>query len=157
MDRLRFLSGIDWDKDPPNAITSIILAEAAAKKKAQEGAGERNATEGQTGRGAGRVTGKAQATPAAEPKDPGLEAKRGFDAREFSARMRLTEAARSSTPAVTKVYNEQNEERKAGGDLLFEALQRNYTLTPKPPALLDYYRGIREARQRGKAPAGGAR
>lgn len=159
MDRLRFLSGIDWDKDPPNAITSIILAEAAAKKKAQEGAGERNATEGQTGRGAGRVTGKAQATPApaAEPRNPQLEAKLGFDAKEFAARMRLTEAARSSTPAVTKVYNEQNEERKAGGDLLFEALQRNYTLTPKPPALLDYYRGIREARQRGKAPAGGAR
>jgi hypothetical protein len=159
MDRLQFLSSIDWSKDPPNAITAKILAEATARQKAQEGAGERNATEGQTGRGAGRVTGKGPAAPApaAEPKDPQLEAKRGFDARELAARMKLTEAARSSTPAVMKVYNEENEERKAGGDVLFEALRRDYTLTPKPRAMLDYYRGIREARQRGKAPAGGAR
>jgi hypothetical protein len=151
MDRLKFLDSIDWSKDPPNAITSRILREQAAKRKAQETARSKAqeggvAAEGQRGRGAGSV----------EPKNPLTEAYGAFNAQEDAAKLKLSEALRKGDPGKVRIYGDANEVFDAASTQVNDALGRGYSLTPKSPLLLEYYRGLRENKQLAK-PAGGTR
>lgn len=138
MDRLGHLRRIDWEKAPPSALEAEIFAREKAESEAEATERSLRDSEGQRGRGAGKA-----------PKaDPLVEAQRAFERQELQAQQQFGETLKGGEVPRVTLYDSQNAPRETGAETAREAFNRGYTLTKKPPEIIEYYKRLEQAQQR---------